>query len=53
MHSICISVLGYPTTVFIDSKGNVVGDVYLTGTTEAEYKKELGKRLKIVENGEN
>lgn len=42
-------IVAYPTTIFVDSKGSMIGDVYLLGKTEADYLKELNKRVKTVE----
>ena len=39
----------YPTTIFIDSEGKIVGDVYAGGHSAKEYKEALVKRLAIVQ----
>lgn len=40
------SVYMYPTTIFVDSQGKIVGDVYNGGHSEKEYREAIMKRLK-------
>lgn len=39
----------YPTTIYIDSNGNIVGDVHSSGHAEEDYRKEIIKRLEIIQ----
>lgn len=41
-------ISGYPTTFFVDSKGNIVGDVVVGDRSKAEYKKVIEDLLKKV-----
>lgn len=41
-------IAAYPTTIFVDSQGKMIGDVYLVGKTEEDYLKELNKRLETI-----
>lgn len=47
--SLANKIVAYPTTIFVDSKGKIIQDVYLGGKTEEDYLKELNKRLKTLE----
>lgn len=38
-------VSGVPTTFFVDSEGNIIGDFIVGVLSKAEYKKEIDKRL--------
>ncbi|QXM05359.1 TlpA family protein disulfide reductase [Crassaminicella indica] len=40
----------FPTTIFVDEKGNIVGDVYNGGRSEEDYRKAIIEKLKMVEN---
>lgn len=40
------SVTGVPTTIFVDSKGNIVGDPIVGSRSKDEYRKEIDKVLK-------
>ncbi|MBW9155637.1 TlpA family protein disulfide reductase [Clostridium tagluense] len=41
-------ISGYPTSFFVDSKGNIVGDIIVGDKTKAEYKQIIEKLLKEV-----
>jgi hypothetical protein len=41
---------GFPTTFFVDSKGNLVGEPVLGSRSEKDWKKEISERLKLVKN---
>jgi|GEM_PF-498000 len=43
------NIAGYPTTIFVDSKGNIVGDVLIGGHSRKEYEAELASRLNSLE----
>ena len=47
--SLANRIVAYPTTIFVDSQGKMIGDVYLDGKTEEDYLKELNKRVKTLE----
>lgn len=40
-NSIMQYLVGYPTTIFVDSKGNIVGDVIIGSMTKEEFKKAI------------
>ncbi|MCY6354233.1 TlpA family protein disulfide reductase [Clostridium sp. ZS2-4] len=40
----------YPTTIYIDSNGNIVGDIHSSRHTEEDYRKGIIQRLQIVQN---
>lgn len=44
------NITGYPTTIFIDSKGNIIGDVLIGQHSKEEYKAELENRLKNLDS---
>jgi thiol-disulfide isomerase/thioredoxin len=44
------NIVGYPTTIFIDAKGNIVGDVLVGKHSKEEYEAELTKRLDNLED---
>ncbi|MGB5824149.1 MAG: TlpA disulfide reductase family protein [Proteocatella sp.] len=39
----------FPTTIFVDSEGKLVGDVYLGGRTQDDYRQAILDRLVMVE----
>ncbi|MCC3868235.1 TlpA disulfide reductase family protein [Terrisporobacter mayombei] len=47
--SLANRIVAYPTTIFVDSQGKMIGDVYLDGKTEEDYLKELNNRVKTLE----
>lgn len=47
--SLANRIVAYPTTIFVDSKGNMIGDVYLLTHTAVDYLEELNKRVEAVE----
>lgn len=46
--SLANRIVAYPTTIFVDSKGKIIGDVYLGSNTEEDYLKELNKRVETI-----
>ncbi len=43
------TVSAVPTTIFVDAKGNVVGEPIVGSRSEKDYRKELEKALKLVQ----
>ena len=42
------TLVGVPTTIFVDSEGKVVGEPLIGARSEAEYRKEIDKALKLL-----
>ncbi len=49
---IYVDIPSFPTSVFVDSKGNQVGDVVVGSLDKDEWKAEIEKRLEMITNGE-
>lgn len=49
MNGLCDHIMAYPTHLFVDSKGKVIGDYYVGGTSTEELKEEIFKRLEMAE----
>ncbi|MCC3868234.1 TlpA family protein disulfide reductase [Terrisporobacter mayombei] len=49
MNGLCDHIPAYPTHLFVDSKGKVIGDRYVGGTSTEELKEEISKRLEMAE----
>ena len=47
-NNILKDVSGVPTTLFVDSEGNIVGEFIVGGHSKEEYKKEIQDRLKSI-----
>ena len=41
-------IVAFPTTLFIDSQGNIVGEPLIGALSRAQYEKELNKRLQLL-----
>lgn len=42
------TLVGVPTTIFVDGAGKIVGEPLVGSRSEADYRKELDKALKLV-----
>lgn len=49
MNGLCDHIMAYPTHLFVDSKGKVIGDRYLGVTSTEKLKEEIFKRLEMAE----
>jgi len=49
MNGLCDHIMAYPTHLFVDSKGKVIGDYYVGGTSTEQLKEEVLKRLEMAE----
>lgn len=42
------TLVGVPTTIFVDAKGNIVGEPIVGSRSEKDYRDELAKALKLL-----
>ncbi|GEM_PF-992839 len=49
MNGLCDHIMAYPTLLFVDSKGKVIGDCYLGVSSTEKLKEEIFKRLEMAE----
>lgn len=49
MNGLCDHIIAYPTHLFVDSKGKVIGEDYVGGTSTEQLKAEIFKRLEMAE----
>ncbi len=49
MNGLCDHIMAYPTLLFVDSKGEVIGDRYLGVRSTEKLKEEIFKRLEMAE----
>ncbi len=49
MNGLCDHIMAYPTLLFVDSKGKVIGECYLGVRSTEKLKEEIFKRLEMAE----
>ena len=50
MNNITNNISAVPTTFFVDSEGNIIGDLVVGSRSKEQYKTEIMDRLKIINN---